>query len=33
VATLAALTAGRDSLPSVQAVLDAGEPRNPYFRA
>jgi 5,6,7,8-tetrahydromethanopterin hydro-lyase len=32
-ATLAALTAGRDGLPSVQTVLDAGEPRNPYFRA
>jgi 5,6,7,8-tetrahydromethanopterin hydro-lyase len=31
-ATLAALTAGRDGLPSVQSVLDAGEPRNPYFR-
>lgn len=32
-AMLAALTAGRDDLPSVRAVLDAGEPRNPYFRA
>jgi 5,6,7,8-tetrahydromethanopterin hydro-lyase len=32
-ATLAALTAGRDELPSLQTVLDAGEPRNPYFRA
>jgi 5,6,7,8-tetrahydromethanopterin hydro-lyase len=32
-ATLAALTAGRDNLPSVRTVLDAGEPRNPYFRA
>lgn len=32
-ATLAALTAGRDDLPSVRTVLDAGEPRNPYFRA
>jgi len=31
-AMLAALTAGRDDLPSVRAVLDAGEPRNPYFR-
>ncbi len=31
-ATLAALTAGRDDLPSVRTVLDAGEPRNPYFR-
>ncbi len=32
-ATLAALTAGRDLLPTVTTVLDAGEPRNPYFRA
>jgi 5,6,7,8-tetrahydromethanopterin hydro-lyase len=32
-ATPAALTAGRDELPSIQTVLDAGEPRNPYFRA
>ena len=32
-ATLAALTAGRDDLPSMRTVLDAGEPRNPYFRA
>jgi 5,6,7,8-tetrahydromethanopterin hydro-lyase len=32
-ATLAALTAGRDARPSVAAVLDAGEPQNPYFRA
>jgi 5,6,7,8-tetrahydromethanopterin hydro-lyase len=32
-AMLAALTAGRDNLPSVQTVLDVGEPRNPYFRA
>jgi 5,6,7,8-tetrahydromethanopterin hydro-lyase len=32
-ATLAALTAGRDGLPTVSTVLDAGEPRNPYFRA
>ena len=32
-ATLAALTAGRDDLPSVRTVLDVGEPRNPYFRA
>ena len=31
-ATLAALTAGRDDLPSIRTVLDAGEPRNPYFR-
>jgi 5,6,7,8-tetrahydromethanopterin hydro-lyase len=31
-ATLAALTAGRDDLPSMRTVLDAGEPRNPYFR-
>lgn len=33
VATLSALTTGRESLPSVRTVLDAGEPRNPYFRA
>jgi 5,6,7,8-tetrahydromethanopterin hydro-lyase len=32
-ATLSALTAGRDDLPTLQTVLDAGEPRNPYFRA
>ncbi len=32
-AMLAALTAGRDDLPSVRTVLDVGEPRNPYFRA
>jgi 5,6,7,8-tetrahydromethanopterin hydro-lyase len=32
-ATLAALAAGRDGTPSVAAVLDAGEPRNPYFRS
>jgi len=32
-AVLAALTAGRDGLPSIGTVLDAGEPRNPYFRA
>jgi 5,6,7,8-tetrahydromethanopterin hydro-lyase len=32
-ASLAALTAGRDNLPSVRTVLDAGEPQNPYFRA
>lgn len=32
-ATLAALTAGRDDLPSIRTVLDVGEPRNPYFRA
>ena len=31
-ATLAALTAGRDDLPSIRAVLDVGDPRNPYFR-
>jgi 5,6,7,8-tetrahydromethanopterin hydro-lyase len=31
-AVLAALTNGRDNLPSAQAVLDAGEPTNPYFR-
>ena len=28
---LAALTAGRDARPTVRTVLDAGEPRNPYF--
>lgn len=32
-ATLAAITAGRDETPSIGAVLDAGEPRNPYFRS
>jgi 5,6,7,8-tetrahydromethanopterin hydro-lyase len=32
-ATLAALAAGRDELPVLRTVLDAGEPRNPYFRA
>jgi 5,6,7,8-tetrahydromethanopterin hydro-lyase len=32
-ATLAALTAARDDLPSIRTVLDVGEPRNPYFRA
>jgi len=32
-ATLAALTAARDGTPTVDAVLDAGEPQNPYFRA
>jgi 5,6,7,8-tetrahydromethanopterin hydro-lyase len=32
-ATLAALVAGRDDLPTLRTVLDAGEPRNPYFRA
>ena len=32
-ATLAALTAGRDDLPSMRTVLDVGEPRNPYFRS
>jgi 5,6,7,8-tetrahydromethanopterin hydro-lyase len=31
-ATLAALTAGRDDLPSIRTVLDVGEPSNPYFR-
>jgi 5,6,7,8-tetrahydromethanopterin hydro-lyase len=31
-ATLAALTAARDGTPTVQTVLDAGEPTNPYFR-
>ena len=31
-AVLAALIAGRDNLPSVRAVLDAGAPQNPYFR-
>jgi len=32
-AMLAALTAGRDDLPSMRTVLDVGEPRNPYFRS
>ncbi|HET9729006.1 MAG TPA: formaldehyde-activating enzyme [Acidimicrobiia bacterium] len=27
-----ALAAGRDDLPSLRTVLDAGEPENPYFR-
>jgi 5,6,7,8-tetrahydromethanopterin hydro-lyase len=31
-AVLSALTAGRDDLPSVRDVLDAGAPQNPYFR-
>jgi 5,6,7,8-tetrahydromethanopterin hydro-lyase len=31
-ATLAALRAGRDNLPTIRSVLDAGEPQNPYFR-
>jgi 5,6,7,8-tetrahydromethanopterin hydro-lyase len=31
-AVLAALRAGRDDLPTVRAVLDAGAPENPYFR-
>jgi 5,6,7,8-tetrahydromethanopterin hydro-lyase len=31
-AVLSALTSGRDDLPSVRTVLDAGEPQNPYFR-
>jgi 5,6,7,8-tetrahydromethanopterin hydro-lyase len=31
-ATLAALAAARDDLPSVRTILEAGEPRNPYFR-
>ena len=30
-ATLTALTAARDNLPSVRTVLDAGDPQNPYF--
>jgi 5,6,7,8-tetrahydromethanopterin hydro-lyase len=30
-AMAAALRAGRDGLPTVEAVLDAGAPRNPYF--
>ncbi len=32
-AALAALAAARDDLPSIRTVLDAGEPRNPYFRS
>jgi 5,6,7,8-tetrahydromethanopterin hydro-lyase len=32
-ATLAALAAGRDALPSVRTVLESGPPQNPYFRA
>ena len=31
-ATLAALTAGRDGRPTVDDVLGAGDPQNPYFR-
>jgi 5,6,7,8-tetrahydromethanopterin hydro-lyase len=31
-ATCAALASGRDDLPSMRTVLDAGDPRNPYFR-
>jgi 5,6,7,8-tetrahydromethanopterin hydro-lyase len=31
-ATFAALAAGRDGLPSVRAVFDAGVPQNPYFQ-
>jgi 5,6,7,8-tetrahydromethanopterin hydro-lyase len=31
-ATLAALAAGRDDLPSMRTVLEGGDPRNPYFR-
>lgn len=30
-ATLAALAAGRDSLPSVREVLEVGTPENPYY--
>jgi 5,6,7,8-tetrahydromethanopterin hydro-lyase len=32
-ATVAALTAGRDDLPSIREVIDAGAPQNPYFHA
>lgn len=31
-ATLAALAAGRDDLPTLRTVFDAGAPQNPYFR-
>jgi 5,6,7,8-tetrahydromethanopterin hydro-lyase len=31
-ATLGALQAGRDNLPTADDVLGAGEPENPYFR-
>ena len=31
-ATVAAIAAGRDDLPSVGTVLEAGPPENPYFR-
>jgi 5,6,7,8-tetrahydromethanopterin hydro-lyase len=31
-ATVAAIAAGRDDLPSVATVLEAGPPENPYFR-
>jgi 5,6,7,8-tetrahydromethanopterin hydro-lyase len=30
-ATVDALAAGRDALPSISTILDAGPPRNPYF--
>jgi len=32
-AMFAALLAGREHLPEIGAVLDVGDPRNPYFRA
>jgi 5,6,7,8-tetrahydromethanopterin hydro-lyase len=31
-ATVAALAAGRDELPSIRTVLEAGPPQNPYFQ-
>jgi 5,6,7,8-tetrahydromethanopterin hydro-lyase len=31
-AVFTALTNARDDLPSIRTVLDAGEPRNPYFQ-
>jgi len=31
-ATLAALTAGKEDLPTIRDVLESGEPENPYFR-
>jgi formaldehyde-activating enzyme involved in methanogenesis len=32
VATVMALTAAKDDLPTLKDTLDAGEPENPYFR-
>jgi 5,6,7,8-tetrahydromethanopterin hydro-lyase len=32
-AMIAALAAGREGRPTIEAVLDVAEPQNPYFRA